>query len=143
MPLQSGSLKALFAVMAVVLIALGLLSVAAAGRTRKSLARVEVENVKPSPGFWSGPLTATQWVDLHVLQQVGVCKSRSISVGITLVAGSSLSDKHEPKVNSQLFKKGTGLLLRCTPDCLRPQGEKTFLVTDDKCIQRINTESRK
>jgi hypothetical protein len=65
--------------------------------------------------FWSGLFASFQNAEYKVLEVIkGEIKSQIINVGHPIVKGSFTVDKNEPKLSTQLFKKGNHLILLLT-----------------------------
>lgn len=72
----------------------------------------EVEEVKASPGFWSGHIAAIQNVKYKVVTVLkGQLTFSEIEVEYYVVKNSPLADTEEARLSPKIFKSGSQLIL--------------------------------
>jgi hypothetical protein len=73
---------------------------------------VEVKNVGPTPGFWSGFVTASQRVRFKVEKVLkGNLNAGEVEVEYYLVKNDELVDSELPRLSPEIFKEGNQLVL--------------------------------
>lgn len=73
---------------------------------------VEVKHVRPTPGFWSGYLAASQRVRFKVVKVIkGNLNAGEVEVEYYLVKNDDLVDNELPRLSPEMFKKGNQLVL--------------------------------
>jgi hypothetical protein len=93
-----------------------------------------VDKVGESPGFWSGVIASTQWIDATVL----VSSSKDYKVGekilfgIDVVEGGKFADGQTPRLNPKIIHEGASLTLDTKASC-RAEGSKGWIFA---CVRR-------
>lgn len=77
----------------------------------------EVEEVKPSLGFWSGHIASVQRARFKVVKVLkGQLSSSRLEVEYYVVKNDALADTKQPRLSPEIFKVGNQLVLFLEPD---------------------------
>jgi hypothetical protein len=103
---------------------------------------VKVDKVGESPGFWSGIVASTQWLDATVIasSSKGYKAGDKISFGIYVVYGGKLADSQTPQLNPKIIFAGAVLTLG-TKDGCRVEGHTDWVYSCVKigCSQHASS----
>jgi hypothetical protein len=97
---------------------------------------VRVTRVADSPGFWSGNLEATQWMDAIVTKSAvkGFSPGQELHFGVYILKGHPLFDTGVPRLNTTKVHPGAMLAVQGGPSCFSSDRIK-HLVVEPKCIK--------
>jgi hypothetical protein len=100
---------------------------------RRETICIRIDKVGEAPGFWSGIVAATQWIDATVVassskdHKVG----DKITFGLYVVQGDKFADRQTPRLNPKLIYAGATLTPDTKASC-RTDGSKGWVYT---CIK--------
>jgi hypothetical protein len=102
---------------------------------------VRVDKVGESPGFWSGIVASTQWLDATVIasSSKGYKVGDKISFGLYVVQGDKFADRQTPRLNPKIIFAGAILTLG-TKDGCRADGSTGWVYSCVKigCSKRVS-----
>jgi hypothetical protein len=102
---------------------------------------VRVDKVGESPGFWSGIVASTQWLDATVIasSSKGYKVGDKISFGLYVVQGDKFADRQTPRLNPNIIFAGAILTLG-TKDGCRADGSTGWVYSCVKigCSKRVS-----
>ena len=95
---------------------------------------VRVDKVGKAPGFWSGIIASTQWVDATIIasSNKGYKVGDTISFGLYLIKGNEFADTHSPRLNPNIIYAGATLTIDTKASC-RADGSKGWVYA---CIKK-------
>jgi hypothetical protein len=103
---------------------------------------VKLDKVGESPGFWSGIVASTQWLDATVIasSSKGYKVGDKISFGIYVVKGNRFADSQTPRLNPKIIFAGAVLTLG-TKDGCRVEGHTDWIYSCVKigCSKRASS----
>jgi hypothetical protein len=107
-------------------------------QTRSGIPKVivRVARVEESPGFWTGILAATQWMDAIVTKSAvkGFSQGQTLHFGVYVQKGHPLSDTGVPRLDPTKVHSGAMLAVRGGPGCFSSDRIKD-LVVDPNCVK--------
>lgn len=106
----------------------------AAERQRTSPICLRIDSVGQTPGFWSGPVAAVQWVEGTLIADTHSTAGRNKAVrfGIYLVRNGWASHPNTPQLDPAKVSKGRVVGLRTDAECKFPYDDA--FAYDQTCV---------